>query len=90
MFTNELSEEEMEALGIYPLLYAAIEAGTSVILNLETGQYYAGERHGLIDWTDDFDHKWLTPYKYSGNVPPFNELKYLIARGYKVTAVVVE
>lgn len=90
MFTNELDAEEMEAMGIYPLLYIEIEAGISAILNLETGKYYAGERHGLIDWTDDFNHKWHPPYKYSGNVPPFNELKRLMDAGYKVTAVVIE
>lgn len=89
MFTNELKEKEMEALGISPQRYAEIEAGTSMILNLETGKYYAGERHGLLDWTDDFYHKWHPPYEYSGNVPPFNELRRLTDAGYKVTAVVV-
>ncbi len=60
--------------------------------SLKTGKYYAGSHDttGYVYWTDDFNHKWHPPYKYSGNVPPFNELKRLTDAGYKVTAVVIE
>ena len=88
-FTNELNEEEMEALRISPQLYVDIVAGTGVIMNLISGEYYAGEDKGIVFWTTDFNHKWHRPYKYSGNVPPFNELKRLTADGYAVTVILL-
>ncbi len=90
MFTNELNKEEMEALGISPQHYAEIAAGRSVIMNLKTGEYYAGSHdNGYVYWTADFKHKWHRPHEYSDKVPPFNELKRLIDAGYLVTAVVI-
>lgn len=88
-FTNELNEEEMEALGISPQRYAEIVAGTSMIMNLNTGEYFAGENNGTLFWTGNFNHKWHPPHKYSGNVPPFNELKRLMADGYAVAAILL-
>ena len=88
-FTNELNEEEMETLGISPQRYAEIVAGMSVIINMKTGNYFAGEDKGQLFWTSDFNHKWHPPHKYSGNVSPFNELKRLMADGYAVTVILL-